>query len=385
MNRTMTFGSPLPGIARVSLMLAALLLVLGVPPARASDESRPVDLVICLDVSGSMKDLLDAARAQLWDVINEFSGMSPTPSLRVGLLSYGDRQSGVENGWILLQSDLTDDLDTVYAKLMALEPTGEKEYVGRVLHAALETMSWSDDYEALKIIFVAGNESADQGKEEYDFRDVVRDAADQEIFINSIYAGSEKSGITHHWSELASLGRGMYTALNRSAKVQQIAAPQDEELQELNLRLNATFVPFGERGQSALDNLKKQDSNAAELGPQSLSSRIVTKSGAMYSNETWDLVTAFQQPGFDIGNLSDEELPPALRGMSYSDLFAYLEEKRVEREEIALRVRELDAERGEHIQTTLTDVKYKNRARVGDVMKQAVRSQAEARGFERDE
>jgi hypothetical protein len=366
-------------------MLAALLLILGGPPSRASDEARPVDLVICIDVSGSMRDLLDATRAQLWDVINEFSGMSPTPSLRVGLLSYGDRHAGVENGWIVLQNDLTHDLDTVYAKLMALETTGEKEYVGRVLHAALETMSWSEDYEALKIVFVAGNESADQGKEEFDFRDVAHDAADRDVFVNSIYAGSEKNGITHYWSELASLGRGMYTALNRSAKVQQIAAPQDEELQELNVRLNATFVPLGDRGQSALDNLKKQDANAAELGPQSLSSRIVTKSGALYSDESWDLVMAFQQPGFNLGNLSDEELPPELRGMSYSDLFAYLEEKRVEREEIASRVRELDAERGEHIQTTLSDVKYKNRARVGDVMKQAVRSQAEARGFERDE
>jgi len=385
MNRIATSRSPITCIARTWLILSVFLLVAGGSPVRATDDGRPVDLVICLDVSGSMKDLLDATRAQLWDVINEFSAMSPTPSLRVGLLSYGDRESGAKNGWIVMQSDLTRDLDTVYAKLLALQASGEKEYVGQVLYTAVETMSWSEDYDALKIIFIAGNESADQGKEEFDFRDVVREAEDREILINTIYGGSEKSGIIHQWAELATRGRGIFTALDRSAKVQQIAAPQDEELQELNERLNTTFVPYGVTGRDALANLQKQDANAAELGPQSLSSRIVTKSGAAYTDKSWDLVDAFQQPDFDLGSLPDEELPDELRGMSYSELFAYLEEKRLEREEIVLNIRELDAERGRHIESALTDEKYRGRARVGDVMRQAVRSQAEAKGFKREE
>jgi hypothetical protein len=385
MNRIATQSSPVTNIARTSLILSALLLLAGGSPAQADDDGRPVDLVFCLDVSGSMKDMLDATRAQLWDVVNEFSALSPTPSLRVGLLSYGDRESGATNGWIVMQSDLTRDLDTVYAKLMALPASGEREYVGRVLHAAVETMSWSEDYDALKIVFVAGNESADQGKEEFDFRDVVREAEDREILINTIYGGSEKSGIVHQWSELATLGRGIFTALDRSAKVQQVAAPQDEELQELNERLNATFVPYGTEGRDALANLQKQDANAAELGPQSLSSRIVTKSGAAYTDKSWDLVDAFLQSDFDLGSLPDEELPEELRGMSYSEMFSYLEEKRLEREEVVSKIRELDAERGRHIESALTDEKYRGRARIGDVINQAVRSQAEAKGFKREE
>ena len=78
------------------------------PPVVLSD-SRPVDLVICLDTSGSMEELLDSARARVWDIVNEFARMRPTPYLRVGLLSYGSDDSTQEDGWIILHSDLTDD------------------------------------------------------------------------------------------------------------------------------------------------------------------------------------------------------------------------------------------------------------------------------------
>ena len=52
-------------------------------------QRRPVDLVICLDTSGSMTALIDSARAKLWEVINELAQADPTPRLRVGLLTYG--------------------------------------------------------------------------------------------------------------------------------------------------------------------------------------------------------------------------------------------------------------------------------------------------------
>ena len=47
-----------------------------------SDEIRAVDVVLCLDTSGSMENLLDSARARLWDVVNELARLTPTPRLR---------------------------------------------------------------------------------------------------------------------------------------------------------------------------------------------------------------------------------------------------------------------------------------------------------------
>ena len=147
-------------------------------------DTRAVDLVICVDTSGSMEELLDSVRARVWDIVNEFARMRPTPELRVGLLSYGAAASTPEDGWVLFHLDLTDDLDAVYRELMALSTSGSEEFVGRVLDRAVWEMDWSDAWDGLRVIFVAGNESADQGVEQADFRRVARDAEDKDILIN---------------------------------------------------------------------------------------------------------------------------------------------------------------------------------------------------------
>ena len=63
-------------IRTVLTALATLLLTLTMSIAQ---ETRPVDVVVILDTSGSMQDLLDAARARVWDVVNELGRMKPTP------------------------------------------------------------------------------------------------------------------------------------------------------------------------------------------------------------------------------------------------------------------------------------------------------------------
>ncbi len=71
---------------KIRTVLNALLLTLTTSMAQ---ETRPVDVVVMLDTSGSMEDLLDATRARVWDVVNELGRMKPTPELRVGLVSFG--------------------------------------------------------------------------------------------------------------------------------------------------------------------------------------------------------------------------------------------------------------------------------------------------------
>ena len=100
------------------------------------DEPRAVDVVIVLDTSGSMEDLIDAARARVWDVIAELARMKPTPELRVGLLTFGTEAGGADAGWIVLHADLTNDLDAIYASLMALTIEGGEEFVGRAINTA---------------------------------------------------------------------------------------------------------------------------------------------------------------------------------------------------------------------------------------------------------
>ncbi len=75
-------------------------------------------------------------------------------------------------------------------------------------------MSWSDDWNGLRIIFIAGNESADQGVDDYDFRVSARAARDKDIIINALYAGNREQGIVEKWHEIAQHGGGTFSVID---------------------------------------------------------------------------------------------------------------------------------------------------------------------------
>src|SRR5262245_25263425 len=105
-----------------ALALAAVFAFAAADVARANpaDQGQHVDIVICLDVSGSMEGLVNQAKIKLWDIVNEFSRVKPTPQLRVGLYSYGHTTYDPKAGWVRKEVDLSVDLDDVYKKLNLL-------------------------------------------------------------------------------------------------------------------------------------------------------------------------------------------------------------------------------------------------------------------------
>lgn len=346
-------------------------------PERA-EGGGAVDIVFCLDASGSMKAMLDEVRARLWEVVNDFSRMTPTPELRVGLLLYGSHESSEDAGWIVKRSELTSSLDQVYDAMLDIETKGNREYVGWVLHEAVESMDWSDRRDALKIVLVAGNEQADQASEKYDFHDVVRDALADDIVVHALYAGRRDKAIEHRWNEIAEWGEGLFTAVRPSPDLTRVTTPVDGTLADLNDRLNATYVPYGPRGRQAIDEMVRRDEGAAEMGAQSLGSRVATKAGALYDASEWDLVDASANPDFDLAAVPVEDLPESIRYLGYADLLDLLDRKRAERDELRQRILRVDEER--------RDALEKASARgtgtgVVDGMRQAIRQQAESRGF----
>ncbi len=361
----------------VSLVLAALLAATTTLPAQ---ETRPVDVVVVLDTSGSMENLLDATRARLWDVVNELGRMQPTPELRVGLISFGTEKATEDDGFIIQHVDLTDELDEAYAELMELTIGGGDEFVGRALNEAVDGMSWSPEWDALRIVFVAGNESADQGDE--DFRVAARAARDRDIIVNALYAGNREQGVVEKWHEVAQAGEGNFSAIDPAVGSIQIATPQDDLLLELNGSLNTTYVPYGEKGAAGLANQIAQDSNASRLGVQSCSSRIVAKGGALYNNASWDLVDKSLEEGFDWEALSLSDLPEALREMSNEERNDVIEAKRAERERIQQEIQLASAAREDFVQQALAE--RLGDAGLGEAMRQVIREQAKAKGFTRE-
>ena len=356
--------------------------IVSVPDPLPDDYRRPVDLVICLDTSGSMTALIDSARAKLWEVVNELAKIRPTPHLRVGLLTYGSPHvSTAAQGWVVRHTDLTDDLDTVYARMMALTTNGGQEYVGWVLSDALHTMSWSNDPDAMKVIVVAGNESADQAAGTFNFRHAAQQARSRRIIINAIYAGHRAQGVSEHWDQVALYGHGYFIAIDMDEGTIQIPTPQDKILIELNAELNATYVPYGAAGRKGQRNQVQQDASAARLGRQSCSSRAVAKASRLYNNSHWDLVDAEQQKDFDLSQVKREDLPEPMRDMTLKQQRAYVDGMKRARKVVREKVKEVNAAREEFLKEARAKA-GSGKTSFDEALKTAIRKQAKDQNFD---
>lgn len=346
------------------------------------DARRPIDLVVCLDTSGSMTQLIDSARGRLWEIVNELAKAKPTPRLRVGVFTYGSPNlSTAEHGWVVRQLDLTDDLDAVYASMMAMTTNGGEEYVGWVLNDAVQTMSWSTDKNALRIIFVAGNESADQAAARHNFRTVAEAAVRKGIVINAIYAGNREQGVAEHWADVAEYGHGTFASIDMNQGTIQIPTPQDPVLLKLNAELNATYVTFGSRGRAYQMNQLEQDANAAKLGAQSSSSRVVAKGGGLYVNAKWDLVDASNQEDFRLEDVAEDELPEKMRDMTPKQRQAYVDGMKTAREAIQKKIRKASAKRAAFLAEAERKAQNDGKTSLDDAIRSAIRKQAGAKGF----
>jgi len=371
---------------RFALVLAALVLVPGARAAEAKDKPAPViDVVLCLDVSSSMDDLLASAKVKLWELVNELGAVRPTPRLRVGLYSYGHRDYDARKGWVRREVDLTADLDTVYKQLNALRIAGRgsDEYVARVCRDALAEQKWSAEKKALKLIFVCGNEPADQDKE-VTLESVARTAVAQDVIINTIYCarGSATAGEVEGWQNLAKKAEGRFARIDMRKGTVAVATPHDKKLEELGAKLNTTYVAYGRKEvrEAKSRNQSAQDANAAMF--HAGAGRAISKATGLYRNADWDLVDRLKDdPKFDVKKVPDAELSDELKKMKPEERVAHVRKKLAEREAIQKEIAELSSKRSEYLQQ-----ETKKSAKLGDkafeeAVRGALRDQARRKGF----
>lgn len=374
-------------MSRSAIAFAALALMLPTL-ARADEKARPtpvVDVVLCLDVSGSMNNLLESAKAKLWDLVNELGTVRPTPQLRVGLYSYGHSDYDAAKGWVRKEVELTTDLDTIYKKLNALRIASRSspEYVARACQAALVEQKWSADKKALRMIFVCGNEPADQDKE-VTLEAVAKLALEKDVIVNTIHCkwSSVAAGEVEGWQNLAKRAEGRFAQIDMKQAPVVVATPQDKEIEALGKKLNTTYVAYGQKEsrEAKAENQVAQDGLAARAG--AAASRSVSKATGLYRNADWDLVDRLKDdPKFDVTKVPEAELCDELKKMKPEERVAHLKKKLAEREAIQKEISELNQRRVLYLKEAA-----KKSAKIGDkafddAVRGALREQAKKKGF----
>jgi hypothetical protein len=285
----------------------ALLLIL-TAPAAAQNQPK-VDLVIALDTSGSMRGLIDATRLQLWNAVRLLTRAQPQPVVRVGLISFGNKWHDPATGWVKRELDLTTDLDAVSARLFSLTARGANEYVARTVQTATRQMSWDQTPGTLKILFVAGNESAEQDPR-VGLTQALAEARQRGILVNAIYCGRPEAGEARGWRVVASAGGGKFAAIDHNRAIAVRTTPYDAQLAALSRELSRTYVAFGKDGAELLARQREEDERALRDGPSAAAERAATKATSAYRNEHWDAVDALEKKG------TVAEAPKAIKEMA---------------------------------------------------------------------
>lgn len=330
-----------------TMMTVLALMGLFATPLRAQDgpQRGKVDVVFCIDRSGSMDRVIETAKRKVWTIVNEVAQQKPTPVLRIGLIGYGSGDKDIKF------FPLSTDLDKVYENLTTFRcDMGGDEWVGWAILQAAEKMEWSTERKALKMIFMVGNETAMQGNEANFYTKTAPLALKKGITVNAIYCGKPSAEEEKTWRELASMSDGLYSQIDLSGGEVTIQTPHDKALVELNQKLNGTYLPFGRRGAEGKDKLEEADRKTAGAGAApSVAARAAAKASAVYNNAAWDLVDASKEKEFDLAKVKTEDLPKEMQSMSAEQRKAHLEKALQEREAVQKEIAKVSLERQKYI------------------------------------
>lgn len=356
-----------------------VILAQAIKPETTKPANQFVKIALLLDTSNSMDGLINQAKAQLWDIVNEFTyakcGNDSRPELQIALYEYGNDDLSSREGHIRQVLGFSKDLDEISEKLFSLTTNGGEEYCGQVINTSLKQLEWGGNADDLKLIFIAGNEPFTQGK--LDYRDATSQAKEKDVVVNTIFCGNFDQGISTSWKDGAVRTGGDYMAIDHNQDIVYVETPYDDAIMKFNQKLNGTYVAYGYMGRSKLAAQSAQDTNATVMAEEVAVKRAVSKSSRLYKNSSWDLVDAVEEDAEVIEKLEAEQLPEEFKGKSKEEIKQLVTEKKEERTKIQAEIQKLNAKREAYIAEQQTSQK----GELENAMIEAIKKQAQRKNY----
>ena len=214
-----------------------------------TDGTKKIQVALLLDTSSSMDGLIEQAKSRLWNIVNTITTLryeGKTPKIEIALYEYGNSGLTEETNYIRQITTLTTDLDLISEQLFSLSTNGGDEYCGAVIHNATKKMDWGNDASDMKLIYIAGNEEFDQGG--VDFKDAIKEAREEGIYVNTIFCGDQEEGIDSFWKQGADAGLGKFFTIDADEEIVYIETPYDAAVAAYNNQINDTYILFGVLG-----------------------------------------------------------------------------------------------------------------------------------------
>jgi Mg-chelatase subunit ChlD len=377
----------------VSLTAATTLFAAGAP-VKAQAKKVDIEVVFCLDTTGSMGGLIEGAKKKIWAICNQIAGDKPTPNLKVGMVAYKDRG----DVYVTKVFDLTSDLDTIHTELRKFTADGggdEPESVNQALDDAVNKIKWSTDKKTLRMIFLVGDAAPHMDyADDVKYPVTCKKAVEKNIIINAIQCGTS-ADCTKYWKDIAVKAEGSYAAIPQEGGVVAVATPFDAKLAELNTELTKTAIVYGSDARRKAGEEKRALAGAIPTSPVPTSGTYSRAAGgigspgvaggapgkptvvtaapaaaplpaleeaadrAAFASKTdkvldGDLLGDIKDKKVELAKIKDAELPEELKKLkTVEERKAYLEKVAKKRAELNKEILALDAKRADFVKKEL--------------------------------
>jgi hypothetical protein len=174
--------------------------------------ARPaLDVVFCLDCTGSMGDEIDRLKATIDGVARRLSQLQGSPRIRLGLVKYRDRG----DDYVVQRDDLTPELGTFREALSKAYAQGGGDYPEDVqagLAAAVDESGWDRSPGAARVVFLVGDAPPHLYLDEQSYTTTIRHAQERGVKIITLAASGLDDTGEYVWRQLAqaTLGRFIF-------------------------------------------------------------------------------------------------------------------------------------------------------------------------------
>ena len=325
-----------------------------------ANQHPKIEVVFVLDTTGSMSGLIEAAKEKIWSIASTMASAQTAPDIKMGLVAYRDR----EDAYITKNIALSGDFDSMYSKLMDFKAQGGgdgPESVNQALYDAVHKISWSQDKNTYKVIFLIGDAPAHMDyQDDVKYPVTVAKAQKNGIVINAIQSGESKK-TTHNWQQIASLGQGKYFQVENNGNAVAIATPFDKKLATLSAELDGTRVYFGNKEtklkqQSKVAASRKLHSKSSEKSLARRAAYNTSKSGKKNFLGDGELVEAISSGKTKLSSIAKSELPKKMQVMTEKAQKEYIVGRAKKREELKDSIKQLAKKRDEFLKEKVAKI-----------------------------
>jgi Mg-chelatase subunit ChlD len=331
--------------------LSLLAFTAASAPAATNTEVERVEVTFVLDTTGSMGDLIEGAKRKIWSIASTIVDQNPDADIAMALVAYRDRG----DDYVVKTTPLSEDVQGLYGKLIKLQADGGNdtpESVNEALAKAVTSMQWSKGDNVKRIVFLVGDAPPHM---DYDndrpYTDVLKEAKQRGIIVNAVQAGDdpETTGI---WKDIAQRGNGRFIPIPQDGgEITVSVTPYDDEILELQIQIDRTVVPYGNREQQLEFNDKMNQKAEAPSSTRLENSKYYAKRKSVKEVVTGggDLVADVRNKTVNLDGVLDAELPEELRNIDKAKRNAWIEERLQKRTALEEKMEALVEKRDAHI------------------------------------